>query len=431
MAEEDAAAEPAAESPENYKKWLNASDAKLSAARNVTRDLMIQLRKNHEQEALQADAGMDQVVREQKEKKERVYGQARAHMAVIESAYEMVQGVERSITLTGDSITQLTHERYKGFAYLQINELRSELREKRPAAELFQDAVMDALASEHSLLEAQRQELQKLEAAGKTIIADLSAKRVLLSRHSGERRVSMLHDISSINDKVSKPGQKKKSSDVENGNASPKADSNSKLEEDKETILGNARKLLQKFSAYREASLAAVERCRAARNQAKLKTEESLTKRIELLAGRKIELDAQLLQVSQTIVKAERELESSYRKLAPSDKAKAEKLQADSELLDKLKKIRDKLAEDLRCKATALEIDNTCKRVNAAKAGGKSVEKEANLIRSNSAPNLAAKKKQNFSRPPPKSPASGVFGDSMKSAGDSRSLKAAAAAGLK
>eukprot|EP00930_Biecheleria_cincta_P060262 TRINITY_DN45943_c0_g1_i1.p1 TRINITY_DN45943_c0_g1~~TRINITY_DN45943_c0_g1_i1.p1 ORF type:complete len:453 (+),score=116.05 TRINITY_DN45943_c0_g1_i1:68-1360(+) len=425
---EDPAAEPAAENPENFKKWLSASDAKLSAARLVTRDLLISLRKNQMEEAGKPDAGLDQVVREQKEKKERVYGQARAHMAVIESAYENVQSVERSITQTSDSITQLTHERYKGFAHLQICELRQELREKRPAPELFQDAVTDALASEHSLLEAQRQELQKLEAAGKTIVADLTATRALLSRHSGERRINILHDISSINDKVSKPGAKKKSLDEENNSASPKAENGSKLEEDAEAILGNTQKLLHRFSAYRSASLAAVERCRGARNQAKLKTEESLTKRIELLAGRKLELEGQLMEVSQTIVKAERELESSYRKLAPSDKAKADKLQADTEMLDKLRRIRDKLTEDLRCKATALEIDNTCKRVNAAKAGGKSVEKEANLIRSNSAPNLAAKKRQNW-RSSPKSSGSGM-GESMNSAGESKSLKAGAAAGL-
>eukprot|EP00931_Biecheleriopsis_adriatica_P092838 TRINITY_DN6660_c0_g1_i2.p1 TRINITY_DN6660_c0_g1~~TRINITY_DN6660_c0_g1_i2.p1 ORF type:complete len:425 (-),score=132.40 TRINITY_DN6660_c0_g1_i2:199-1473(-) len=415
-----------AEQPENFKKWWGTTDRNLSAARSLTRDLLLSLEKNRLEEAGQGDAALDQVVREQKEKKEKVYTQAGKHMKVISLSYDRIQDVERSITQTVDSITQLTHERYKGFAHLQICTLRLELREKRPPSELFQDILSDALEAEKTLLEAQREELKGVKDEGKQLVEDLHKMRAVLSRNSGERRINILHDISSLNQKVAPlPGQKNENEEAQEDAAGAGEDKEKQLEESRQ-VHRDARQLLDRFAEHRKKTLEGVSKCRDKRLEAKQKTEDCLTTRVQQLFERKIDLDTQLRHVKQTIVKGERELESSYRKLAPGDTKKADKLAADSEMLDKLKKLKEQLTEEFKNKCTALEIENDCKRVNAAKAGSAQLNKDTALLRSQSAPMLRKKKNTKaMSNTLPD-----VDASPMGSPGGSRSLKAGAAAGM-
>ncbi|CAJ1374639.1 unnamed protein product [Effrenium voratum] len=394
----------------SYSKWLNESERRLHVAKAMTRDLLASLRENKLQEALNPDAGLDQVVREQKQKKERVYTQCRQHQNVIDASYSCIQDLKRAAKRTVDSITQLTHEKYKGTANFQVCELRQELRAKRPPSELFKDILDEALEQERQLLLSQRDSLLALEAEGKAIIDEIEEKQILLTRNSGERRVNMHHDISSLNQKVSM--QIKQPEEA----ATPK----SKLREESKQTLEDTYKLLARYNEHRRKTQESVEEFRARRENAKARTEANLTKRVQQLSERKLELDTQLRDLITSITKAERELESSFRKLSPNDAAKKEKLESDKDLLERLRRLKDQVAEDTRHKSAALEIDNTCKRVNAAKAGEAKLKKEMPPVRSRSCVNFRSNGDKDRPGSSPASPGA-------CSPGGSRSLKAGAA----
>ncbi|CAJ1421757.1 unnamed protein product [Effrenium voratum] len=146
---------------------------------------------------------------------------------------------------------------------------------------------------------------------------------------------------------------------------------------------------VEEFRARRAARLDSAENALRPRGtHAKARTEANLTKRVQQLSERKLELDTQLRDLITSITKAERELESSFRKLSPNDAAKKEKLESDKDLLERLRRLKDQVAEDTRHKSAALEIDNTCKRVNAAKAGEAKLKKEMPPVRSRSCVNF-------------------------------------------
>lgn len=379
-------------------------------AKAMIRDISLSLRENQRLESLDADAGLDQVIREQKQKKERVYTSCREHQNVIDTSYSCLQDMARASKQTVDSITQLTHQRYRGTANIQINDVRQELRSKRPPSELFKDILDEALEAEQTLLQKQREVLLSMEEEGKQIIQELDDKRSVLTGNSGVRRVKMSHDISSLNQKVQALNQKT--------NEDNNLPDDSQLSEDTKQMLDATFGLLHRYRTHRGKTLRLVEKFAMERDGAKTRTESALTKRMEQLTQRKTELESQLRELRSTVTKAERELDSSYRKLAPDDTSKKEKLAADSELLSKLRKMRDKVDEDFRAKCTALEIDSTCKRVNAAKAGEAKLKKETNMLRMKSASNLRSQSHGRSDQRPESAP------------GASRSLKAGAAAGL-
>merc|ERR1712190_249311 len=105
-----------------------------------------------------------------------------------------MQDIEDAILQTEDSLSKLTKERYRGFAFLQVCERRQELRQKRPQSENFKDNLADALTAERSLLEKYRNELLGLEEQGKQTVEELKSKRAFLSRDIGERRLKMMAD---------------------------------------------------------------------------------------------------------------------------------------------------------------------------------------------------------------------------------------------
>eukprot|EP00439_Symbiodinium_sp_Y106_P069202 s1199_g11.t2 len=396
----------------NFQKWSGTSERRLKMAKAMIRDISVSLRENLRLESLDADAGLDQVIREQKQKKERVYTSCREHQNVIDTSYSCLQDMARASKQTVDSITQLTHQRYRGTANIQINDVRQELRSKRPPSELFKDILDEALEAEQTLLQKQREVLLSMEEEGKQIIQELDDKRSVLTGNSGVRRVKMSHDISSLNQKVQALNQKT--------NEDSNLPDDSQLSEDTKQMLDATFDLLHRYRTHRGKTLRIVEKFAMERDGAKTRTESALTKRMEQLTQRKTELESQLRELRSTVTKAERELDSSYRKLgqigegdddddddvetmmltmamamtnsswklAPDDTSKKEKLAADSELLSKLRRMRDKVDEDFRAKCTALEIDSTCKRVNAAKAGEAKLKKETNMLRMKSASNL-------------------------------------------
>eukprot|EP00933_Yihiella_yeosuensis_P031805 TRINITY_DN25423_c0_g1_i1.p1 TRINITY_DN25423_c0_g1~~TRINITY_DN25423_c0_g1_i1.p1 ORF type:complete len:441 (+),score=87.02 TRINITY_DN25423_c0_g1_i1:84-1406(+) len=425
--------------PENYSKWFRSSEDTLQQSRSAVSSMLTALRKNEIQEAGQPDAATDNIIREKREKKDRVYNQASQHQAVINTAYSCTQEVEKYLTLTEDSKVQLHGERYQGFAAMQINDTRLELRDRRPPAEHFKDILTDALTSEKSLLDAQRQELMSVEEEGKKVTAELTAMRVKLSRCTGERRICIMNDIHSLKPVLSLPPGTELPT-------SPKFVPEVKqVEESSKVVITKAVDLLDRATKLRNKSIETVERCKKDREKARIRTEECINRRCQQLTDRKRELEKNLGDVQGAITKAERGLHASRNKCPANDTKKKEKLDADQLILEKLLGLRATLQEDIKNKFLALEIDNMCKRVNASKASEWALKKEAALQKSSSAPTLKKKdpKSSTVSTSMGGSLTSmnlNLTGDSFNnngerppsapSPGGSRSLKAGAAAGL-
>eukprot|EP00933_Yihiella_yeosuensis_P022980 TRINITY_DN17968_c1_g1_i1.p1 TRINITY_DN17968_c1_g1~~TRINITY_DN17968_c1_g1_i1.p1 ORF type:complete len:483 (-),score=143.24 TRINITY_DN17968_c1_g1_i1:540-1988(-) len=424
--------------PENQSKWVLYSSDAMCLARNLSRDMHTALRKNEIAEAASKNASLEEAQREKEAAKAKVYNQAKCHEQVISTSFKCMQDIEDCILQTEDSISKVTHERYKGFASLQVCERRQELRTKRPPAETFQDALTHALAAEKSLLEAQRKELFDLQAQGKEIIKDMESARGFLSRDTGERRVAMNHDISSLKPQISAPGPSPKTPrnddnqvpDSNEAPASPKAaeaasqkspeekaaeqaaalaEANKKAAQEQKAaeaasqkLIGETLALLDRCAKHREKCLALVQKCRTERERALLKTEDCMARRTSELAEIKRNLEKHVLDIEASILKAERALDRTGKRLNPNEKEKVAKYNADKQLLDKLRLVREQLSEDVRHKFAALEIDNMCRRVTAAKAS-ESKLKEATLSRSTSAPGLRKKD--------PKSPSASTMGE--------------------
>eukprot|EP00441_Pelagodinium_beii_P026913 CAMPEP_0197653992 /NCGR_PEP_ID=MMETSP1338-20131121/38143_1 /TAXON_ID=43686 ORGANISM="Pelagodinium beii, Strain RCC1491" /NCGR_SAMPLE_ID=MMETSP1338 /ASSEMBLY_ACC=CAM_ASM_000754 /LENGTH=487 /DNA_ID=CAMNT_0043229335 /DNA_START=43 /DNA_END=1506 /DNA_ORIENTATION=+ len=432
MAAEEAAPSPtAAASPENQAKWIAKSDNNMTQARSLISQMLTVLRNNDVAEAASKGASMEADKRAKEEKKEKVMKQASIHERIIESSFQCMQDIEDTILQTEDSMTKLTHERYKGFAFLQVCERRQELREKRPIQESFKDVLTDALASEKSVLEGARKDLLALEDEGKKVVNDLRDKRAFLSRDIGERRLQMMEDLKTLAPDLTIPpptkkkkeaGSPKAGNDVEAPTndaeaaptspaaapATPAAAPEAAAEPAKEhktpptpeqlkaaeaeskKLIGETMKLLEKCSSHRLRTIELCIKVKQDAARANHRTEDCLARRTAELGSVKKQLESHALDVEAAIQRAERSLDRTEKRLDSKDPKKVEKLQADKAMLQNLRNVRSKLADDIQGKFAALEIDNMCRRVTAAKASEAKL-KAATLTRSNSAPTLKKK----------------------------------------
>jgi len=416
--------------PGNQAKWIAKSENNMAQARNSIRDMLTVLRQNDVAEAANKDAGMEQEKREKEAKKAKVMNQAAVHEKVIDTSFKCMQEIEDAILQTEDSMTKLTHERYKGFAFLQVCERRQEIRDKRPVQENFKDALTDALAAERDVLEKARKELLGLEGEGKNIVQDLRDTRAFLSRDTGERRLQMMEDLKTLAPDLTIPvpkstkkaGSPKANSAGEEapanntaeaapdaaapaapaspGNEAPEAEAShkkataedlKKAEAASKELIANTMKLLEKTSNHRHKTTELVIKVKQEAARANHRTEDNLARRTTELAAVKKQLESHALDVEAAIQRAERSLDRSEKRLDTSDAKKVEKMNADKNMLDQLREIRRRLAQDIQCKFSALDIDNMCRRVTAAKASEAKL-KQATMTRTNSAPSLGRKK---------------------------------------
>lgn len=461
-------------SPANQGKWIESSEKNMMQARNLIRDMLTIVRNNEVAEASNKEAAQEADKREKEAKKTAVFNKAAAHEKVIATSFKCMQDIEDAILQTEDSLSKLTHERYRGFANLQVCERRLELRSKRPEQEKFKDALTDALNSEKQILEASRQELLELETQGKKIVYDMRDKRKFLSEDTGFRRLQMMEDMKTLSPQVALPPVKSpkasnspKKGNAEqkevtfpeetapNGEASPKEtneavkeagkeakeapkeapkeaakepkeaaketknekpaeeapkegeeasnertshtlspEEQKKAEQASKELIADTLKLLEKCSCHRNKSLETIFKVKQDTNRANHRTEDCLSRRTGELAEMKKQLEKHALDVEAAILRAERSLDRTERRLDSKDAKKVEKFKTDMDTLKNLRSVREKLGEDIRNKFAALEIDNMCRRVTAAKASEAKMKQSAanSMQRSGSAPNLQKKK---------------------------------------
>lgn len=472
MADEAPDSPPAAPSlppPENQGKWVARSESTMMNARNLTRDMLRVVRKNDIAESENKEAAQEAGNREKEEKKSKVLAQAGQHEKVINTSFQCMQDIEDAILQTEESISKLTKERYRGYAFLQVCERRQELRQKRPQQENFKDNLADALSAERALLEKYRNDLVGLGEQGKQIVEELNGKRSYLSRDIGERRLKMAADLRTLNEELGvqppeSPKAKKANQTLlpedapADGNAPPPTPASPTAKEPPKELTPEERKaaeaasqalikdtmnLLGKCANHRSKSMETILKAKVDTDRANLRTENCLSRKCTELADMKKSLEKHALDVDAAITTSERALDKTEKRLDKKDTKKIEKLAADKAMLKQLQEVRAKLGEDLRSKFAALEIDNLCRRVTAAKAS--EAKMKATMQRSMSAPGL-----RKGNQTPGSSP--GTMGDTGMSMaasdestrppttnkaqaspsplGGSKSLKAGAAAGL-
>lgn len=385
-------------------KWQAVTNLNMCKARNLVSNMLTKLRENEAAEAANKDAAMEQANREKEEAKSRVYKTMAAHEVVINTSFKCIQRIEDGILQAEDAMTKLTHERYKGFANLQVCERRQELREKRPKAENFKDMLTEALANERSVLEASRKELFALHEEGKKIVDDLGTMRAFLSRDTGERRLLMAHELTSLkpnlaparpgdgnaNGEASCPPSPTSTSLPPVASATPaspeKLAAPTQEEKKSDELIKATLSLLDRATSHRTRSLDGCAKAKQEAWRANHRTEDCLARRTAELSELKRQLEKSALDVDAAVTAAERSLDRTEKRCDPRDKTKSAKLASDKAVLAELRKTRLILQEDIRNKFAALEIDNMCRRVTPAKAS-----EAKRMSRTSSAPNIRRK----------------------------------------
>lgn len=391
-------------------------------SRNTVREMLTRCRQNEIAESQNKAAAQEFAKAKAESAKLHVYGKAAAHEKVIDVSFKCMQDIEDATLQMEDSVVKLKHQRMQGFASLQVCTRRQDLREKRPTAETFQDILAEALSKEKAQLEGARTEILSMEAEAKKIIDDLQAMRTYLSADTGERRLEMAHDISSLKINVLPPDKKKgggaggeAGAGAEGGEggeggeaaaaapppekaaAPPPAEAAPPAEGapppggkvDSKKLIEETRNLLMRSHNLRVRSFNLIDRTKVESKKALDKTEAALARRTTDLTAKKKNLELHALDVEAAIQVAERSLERLQKRLDPNDAKKAEKLQQDVTCLNNLRACRQTLKEDVNNKFKALEIDNLCRRVTPAKAD--SAKRQSAMARTASAPTLRKK----------------------------------------
>lgn len=420
--------------------------------RNAVRDMLTRCRNNEIEETKNKAAAQAASQRAQEEAKEKVFTKAVAHGKVIDTSFRCIQDIEDGTLQMEDSFTKMKHERMQGFAALQVCTRRIEIREKRSPEEKFHDHLSEALGCEKKVLEGLRSEIFNMEAEAKTLIDEMKDKRRFLSQDTGERRLEMAKDLSSLKPEVSaapsKKGKAADSAQPAEGEAAEGAEAQTLVDQAKKAVdeaVGNnakakptdkaaekaaekpaekpaegakegegegaapakeaekveskalieaTQKLLERTAMLRFKSFTLIDKSKLESKKALMRTEEAMQRRTIEMAVKEKTLKTQLLDVDAAITTGERALERLKKRIDPNDKARLERLQADEQALGVLRSSKTTLQEEIRNKMQALDMDNLCRRVTPAKADSAKAETaKRNMQRTASAPNMKGTRK--------------------------------------
>jgi len=397
----------------NQETWVKKSSGAMMNSRNLTREMLNRVRQNEIAEAENKQASEEAAQREKMHKKKTVFSKAKVHEGVIDTSFKCMQDIEDTILQMEDTLTRLRHVRMAGFAAMEVAKARIVIREKRPPAEHFKDNLTDALDKENNSHENWRGQIFGLEDAGRKIVEDLNSMRTYLSRDTGERRLEMAHDMSSLKPdlRVSEAKEKTDGTMIEappaaEGEVAPPpapepaapppaegeaAGGEKKI--DPKMLITETRAALDRSRAFKGKSWTLIEKINRESKILNIRTEDCLARRCTELAELKKNLEAHALDVEAATVTAERSLARTEKRLDPRDPNRTAKLQQDKATLDKLRECRRVLQEEIRNKFAALEIDNMCRRVTAAKASEKKrAEGGGSMTRSSSSPAMTRNK---------------------------------------
>jgi hypothetical protein len=357
--------------PRNRDEWDSSTQATLCRVEALTRDVFDNVYKNQAAEAAARKAMQEHAKREREKQRVKVHAGCRRHEATIKASMKCMREIEHAVVQVEGAQGRMTAERYTRFAESKVCEHRIDLRSRRPGPELFRDTVQQLLEKEMHCLTSAREELLSQESECRRLLSELKAVFDEMAKDIGNRRLAMKKDISTISAGM----------DVELQNPECISDSGSQ-------------NMLQRGYEFIDLGL---KLCTHSDEIVKrIKTEASvMTKRVanalalhtKELASFRAKLARQVVESEGAIDKAEQQLSRMLPRIEMGDvalKDTAGKLQA---LLRDLRATRQKTSEDLRNKTTALEIDNSCRKVTAQMASGEAPKK---LVNSSSAPLLGS-----------------------------------------
>lgn len=358
--------------PRNRDEWQANTKATLCRVEALTRDVFDNVYRNKAAEDAARKAMQEHAKREREKQRVKVHARCRVHEGIIKASMKCMKQIEHAVVQVEGAQGKMTGERYTRFADSKVCEHRLDLRSKRPEKELYRDTVQHLLEKESQSLNSSRQALLKEESECRRLLGELKAVFDELAKDIGNRRLAMKKDISTIN----------AGADTELHNPECISDAASR------EIAQRAYELVESGLKLKDHSEEVVKRIKTESSVISKRVTQALQLHTKELASLRASLARQVVESEGAIEKAEQQLGRMLPRIDMGDetlKEAADKLQA---LLRDLRATRSRTSEDLRNKTTALDIDNSCRKVTPQMASGDAAPKK--LASSSSAPVLGS-----------------------------------------
>lgn len=358
--------------PRNRDEWQSSTQATLCRVEALTRDVFDNVYRNQAAEVAARKAMQEHAKREREKQRLKVHARCRVHEGIIKASMKCMKEIEFAVTQVEGAQGRMTAERYTRYAESKVCEHRLDLRSKRPGPELFRDSVQQLLEKELQSLNSAREELLKQESECRRLLIELKTVFDEMAKDIGNRRLAMKKDISTIN----------AGTDVELQHPQCISDAGSR------NMAQRGYECIEVSLKLKDLSEEIVKRIKTEASVMCKRVGQALALHTKELATLRAQLARQVVESEVAIEKAEQQLSRMLPRIEMGDvalKDTADKLQA---LLRDLRATRLRTSEDLRNKTTALEIDNSCRKVTPQMASGEATPKK--LVNSSSAPLLGS-----------------------------------------
>eukprot|EP00746_Dinoflagellata_sp_MGD_P162508 gnl/MRDRNA2_/MRDRNA2_90098_c0_seq1.p1 gnl/MRDRNA2_/MRDRNA2_90098_c0~~gnl/MRDRNA2_/MRDRNA2_90098_c0_seq1.p1 ORF type:complete len:538 (-),score=121.64 gnl/MRDRNA2_/MRDRNA2_90098_c0_seq1:212-1780(-) len=405
--------------PANQQHWQQNTIDTLHMAKALMRDAHFQMSKN--------DRAKQQSDNRHQENTTNVSKNLRSKITkstdLVHGLEARIDSVEDTIRQTGECLFQLQRAHRSKWAPLNVCERRLELRDGRPLQELVRDHLQEALEHERRTLIEARQELSDQIQATKEMLSALEKMKQELLEDLQHKRHAMRIDRSCL--QPDKPHGKEPERfilpalpEVTNYTLppSPKETARGTGEQHEGVRQSNTQALISRALRLEENAMrmcnendAAMLHTKRETSRANAATSVSLDRRVQEVDKLKNQLEAHIRDTDATIAEANRSLQKTKKKLdsheAPlrclnkqftlrdrrtdrehirdpvTDEMESHldsvkksvgiltaKWQATKNILDQLKKSRQQMTEDYKCKMIASKIDDACRKVTPKKA---------------------------------------------------------------
>lgn len=394
--------------PNNQKEWQQVTKQKLSMARALIRDAKMQTSKN--------ESG-NRSARKFMPKKGEVDFHLKSKLMKsadsIKSIEERISAIEDAIRNLGSCLYELQRAYRAKYAMLNVCEKRMQLRDGRPLQELVRDNLQAALENERQVLLEARQELSDQISNTKKGLQILEAMKHELIEELGNKRQALRVDRSCLQpEKLSTnriflpalPEITHYTLPPAPGQVTDQSASFTSEAKDTPTLLHRSVKLEENAHGLIAENDAVIRHCNAEcrnANDATCKCMDKSNHQTEQLKDALVEhmkeIDAMIAEGERSLAKTKKSLDSQNAPLRSLNKQFAvrdssedkegspamlkqldsvkknvrdltAKWESTKNILDHLKASKLQMAEDLRHKNIALEIDDKCRKVTPKKA---------------------------------------------------------------
>lgn len=335
------------EAPRNKDDWQRSTRANLLRVDSLTRNVFERINANSAAEQAARMAVQEAKTEEKKKQHKKVHSQVKVHQEFIRKSHKCMKEIDHGVSQVSGAKDRLVAERYARYAEKKVCEHRLQLRSKRPGPELVRDDVQRLLEKQMKVLNSRREELIKNEDNAKRMLQDLQEAYESLGKDIGNRRLAMRYDISTIS---AGAGDLYKSEDINDSRSDAITEKAYKVGVGGLTFCHTCEDLVKEIK--RESA--------AISKQVDL----GVTLHTKELAGIKSNLATQIVEAEGAVEKAQRQLKQMEQR-AEVGSPMQEAVTQMRALVRDLQANRRNAIEDLRNKTTALDIDNSVRKVTA------------------------------------------------------------------